>query len=131
MLFSASLFQTSMLRRLVPRGSAGVGQGSGFLAPLARELLGHLGVKLSQPDVEGALEARGLFLALGRRQVAQPREVVFELEHQAIAFEEIFVAIHRRLRNNSKDYDYRLTFRCPTTDTDYPGYRVRALRRAT
>src|SRR5208282_5839733 len=94
-----------------------VGQWTGFLAPLARVLVGHFGVKLGQPDIEGALQARGLFLALGRGEVAQMRQLIFQLEHQAIAFEEIFVAIHRATpRANSKDQNYRLTFDSRTTE---------------
>src|SRR5262249_17478476 len=96
-----------------------VGQRAGSLAPLARILVRDLAVKLSQPDVESALQARRLLLALGRGQVPQPPQVLFQLEHQAISFEEIFIAIHRAPSSaNSKDQNYRLTSECRTTESE-------------
>src|SRR5579864_6551902 len=117
MRFSSSWTRVGANRRQPIRHLTRVGQWAGFLAPLARVLVGHFGVKLGQPDVEGALQAGGLFLAFGRGQVAQTPQVIFQLEHQAITFEEIFVAIHRMTpRANSKDQNYRLTFDSRTTE---------------
>src|SRR5258708_36242106 len=109
MRFSSSWSRVGANRRQPVRHLTRVGQWAGFLAPLARVLVGHFGVKLGQPDVEGALQAGGLFLAFGLGPVAQTPQVVFQLEHQAIKFEGIFVAITRMTPGaNSKDQNYWL-----------------------
>src|SRR5512146_2092465 len=116
---SAGYLNVSADRRRPVSWSARVGQRAGFLAPLARVLVGDLGVKLGQPDVEGALQACGFLPAFGRGQIPQVREVILQLVHQAITFQKIFVAIHRATpKANSKDQNYRLTFRCRTTESE-------------
>jgi hypothetical protein len=104
-------------RREPVRWLTRVGQWAGFVAPLARGFVDGPGVDFRRPYVESILRTRGALRSPGQAQIPQVRETVLRVVHQAVAFQEISVAIHRATpKANSKDQNYRLTFRCRTTE---------------
>jgi hypothetical protein len=99
-----------------------VGQGPRLLA-LAGELVGHFGVHLTKPAVEFSLQAPDFALLLLVGQTRQRAEVVLELLHQPVAFDQITVAVHIGSRGpNSKTFHYRLLCRDRTTSRQLRGW---------